>query len=556
MIDLKIKLDVYEFSAGDDVNGYLQSDKTKYARANDTSYVHNSFFDKNGYISIIPDHELPPSKHVGILPYISPSLGGVLSSISINRDLDTFFSYICKTRPINCAKLDGGFYGINKDTGVIMHVPENKRERFFDEYTKDYMADNINGCIINSRFAVALKTGKFVNKVLDLTMFETNYHDAITEMSDKIKAKFDKGEIAVYSGKALVDKYHYSNYYKDGGGERGSLWSSCMRSDDQQEYLSFYAKNHRSVSMVCIEKGGKVCARALVWKNVEMYQKIDGVIKKSKVTLMDRIYYIDDSSVDILQNWGLEKGYVTKARQSYEAKHKVYLSKENRDASASSLVVLKKTINTKEVDTFPYIDTFSYRNGDTFCNRPLAMKDKMTNLRGGMESMDDGEESRINLGSGNMVHINDLAIAPDGNLVDKRKVTIFKGKVVSTDDIAIDSFTNRKHMKEDLVISYKSGKMFNDGDGVNAEGFYVHKSEAIWSKSEDGYIIDAVYSKSLESMVPLSKYSYCPVSMDYVPNSEVKALPVEEEAVVEAEALKPVNLNESFEELLNKAWNV
>jgi len=153
----------------------------------------------------------------------------------------------------------------------------------------------------------------------------------------------DDEEMVQVNGDDILWGYLDANYYSEWG-ENGSLFSSCMRYDYKNHYMTMYV-NSSSCSMLILKKDGLVSGRALLWKT------------NCNTKLMDRIYTIRDSDVTKFTNWAKEKGYLHKEEQSYD--NDTFIDPETDDTINQNW-----DISVSPPDNFyPYCDTF-YRYCD------------------------------------------------------------------------------------------------------------------------------------------------------------------------------------------------
>ena len=101
----------------------------------------------------------------------------------------------------------------------------------------------------------------------------------------------------------IVKYYHYDQMHSDIA--LGSLGNSCMKHSNCQPFIKFYAENNDVVKMIIILENDALVARALLWTT------------KCNTLIMDRIYG-SDKYITIMKQYAQDKGYIIKARQSYE----------------------------------------------------------------------------------------------------------------------------------------------------------------------------------------------------------------------------------------------
>jgi len=160
-----------------------------------------------------------------------------------------------------------------------------------------------------------------------------------------------------YVGDAIKIGYNMSNYFsKDHG---NMLSNSCM--NGCYHLLKLYIQNPDKVSLLALVDGDdKIHGRAFLWQldNGETY--------------LDRIYTIDNFITVIFQDHAMKNEWVIRKSNdlSYNAVSICKLDKATKkytllDENASKM---KIKLNTKDVDYYPYMDTFfvTSRWGRTF----------------------------------------------------------------------------------------------------------------------------------------------------------------------------------------------
>ena len=159
---------------------------------------------------------------------------------------------------------------------------------------------------------------KFVNK------FKSAYE------SSKIKDK-DSEPIKVVKGEEIRYWYLSDNYCQSTLNGKGSLGKSCMRYQSCQQFLDIYVNNPDQVSLVIyVDENNKLKSRALLWET-------------DKGKHLDRIYYTDDSEVNLVDKW---------VNDNFEINRKRYSNIE--------ITLTGKSNPDGSYDYYPYMDTFMY----------------------------------------------------------------------------------------------------------------------------------------------------------------------------------------------------
>lgn len=171
---------------------------------------------------------------------------------------------------------------------------------------------------------------------------------------NKIKSYLtnDNYSFALVSGDDIKKYYLYDNYYRtDNGGY--TLWGSCMRYKECQEYFNIYTDNNYCELLIMFDttlSKDKIIARAIVWNfNGKKY--------------VDRRYYCADVNESILVNFIKSQKWNYKKHNTYDdyqaTKFYVY-NDVSKCYYEQSNVLLQ--FPTKVYEKFPYMDTVKYLN--------------------------------------------------------------------------------------------------------------------------------------------------------------------------------------------------
>lgn len=133
-------------------------------------------------------------------------------------------------------------------------------------------------------------------------------------------------------GNEIKHYYLEKNYYSKDAQQstQSSLWDSCMRYSECQDYLDIYSKNPEVVKLGILTIDNKVIARALVWED----------------KYYDRIYALNNTI-----NRQLESIFINSDLTNVSSKN---LS--GNDTTREIVIKLKNN----NFDKYPYMDTFAY----------------------------------------------------------------------------------------------------------------------------------------------------------------------------------------------------
>jgi hypothetical protein len=175
------------------------------------------------------------------------------------------------------------------------------------------------------KFRQQSKIGKIFRK-LNPDLKDTEIEDYVNKYKAELEIMMKGPEINVVTGEEISYWYHQKRYESGGG----SLNNSCMRFANEQKSVRFYDNFPDKIALAIYTKGGKLLARALIWR------LDDGKI------YMDRVY-----SVNAIVGIHLDK---------YAANFKMMTYKK-RGSNKKMYVTLQS--KKKMEMNIPYFDTFA-----------------------------------------------------------------------------------------------------------------------------------------------------------------------------------------------------
>lgn len=191
------------------------------------------------------------------------------------------------------------FLDISTDGSSISYITEDRMERFGAVWyeagemwinTKDVWDEELR-----RKFAIKTKPGRVIQKIAGC---ELSYG-----IQRRLRAMlFDSSmyEVQIVKG-SNIGKYYAEHNYDE---YRGDLGSSCMRTVPSSFFMIY--KDHCEMAVVINKNTGKITARSLIFNDCFSANKNETY---SNITLMSRIYSVDDVFYDMLKDWGLRKGY-------------------------------------------------------------------------------------------------------------------------------------------------------------------------------------------------------------------------------------------------------
>lgn len=214
-------------------------------------------------------------------------------------------------------------FTINKN-GIMTYLPAKRHAFLGDGW--------------NTKNRQDIRYGKGIRKMLgEYSQFVTDYE--VEHLANELKALFVfDPTFKLVEGADILEYYHEDAYNR----KISVLMNSCMRYDECQDYLDFYAKNANKVKLlIALQPDGTLVGRALIWYP-----------ENTEEVYMDRIYS-SDAGIQAFKNYASERGWFYKEAQSYD----------NPNFVAPNGSVFRPddiTITMKTNSTYPYMDTFKY----------------------------------------------------------------------------------------------------------------------------------------------------------------------------------------------------
>ena len=321
--------------------------------------VQSNYFDitmdKNDTVSFIPDRKAQEIlKDVKEFWRFDGSGGGWLKHSESNTELFSKLGYVPEGSPYSPNSRDIGeivaetvsetsgktycWVKFNNNEGEYVGQGVYNKEKLIkapDAKEKEVWSKSRQEVKIGRAVRALLKAGgqEFLDK--DIEQFVNLYKSTIDRLNDKFSY------FEVVSGDDIAYWYNHRNYFV----RSGTLGNSCM-SNVPDRYLEIYTANPNQCSLVIFKSQDdteKIIGRALLWTLP------DG--KK----FMDRIYVVNDSDVQLFRDFAKENGWYSKYYNNSGGDDKVY----GPDGSILNLN-LRITLDKKDYDTFPYLDTLKW----------------------------------------------------------------------------------------------------------------------------------------------------------------------------------------------------
>jgi len=307
----------------------------------------------------------------------SPVRAIIYSGGRVYKDyVEKFIELGFKNKELN-PRLPDGTHGV-----IVAKTTHNKyKDRTLCHFVSDLGQEvliNISGLSIISKNPydydggdlwnknrMSVKIGRIIKKLIPLTGITFSDKD-VEIFVNKYKSEYDLSKDA-FSNFDIVDgddirKYYNKQTYTE---IRGTMGNSCMNGSGCSEFFDIYTKNPESVKMLILRERGtdKIKGRAIVW-----------ILTKPKNTIiMDRIYTVNDSDIELFKSFAKKNGWG----------YKKYQDNNNTSPLENCTVGQKKItikLNTSMYYTFPYLDTMIYYNAKdgTLSNRGRRSYDRET----------------------------------------------------------------------------------------------------------------------------------------------------------------------------------
>ena len=216
-----------------------------------------------------------------------------------------------------------------------------------------------------------IKIGKLIQ-----TFFPNKYNSAqIEEFTNKLKSLQSENSLKIeeVSGENIKKWYNESSYQN----LDGSLGNSCMRYAKCESYLDIYTKNPEVCKLVIVTEGGKLVARALVWKVFLLYNASTYGQNEVFEWYMDRRYFNKEEFDRTLKDYAIKKGWAYKTQNTFSN-----LTSVTFDGKVFDSDMIVKLKEGQDYSRFPYVDTFKtyYPEIFTLVNKEDSKSEKRAYL--------------------------------------------------------------------------------------------------------------------------------------------------------------------------------
>jgi hypothetical protein len=292
--------------------------------------------------------------------FFSPKLTKIL--ISIDSKIATDLLDLSKSGQ----KFQTSYVDLTKDIDSIGVLPANRVGRIPGITENDLVDPSPDSPVWGEKGRQPMRIGAFVARLLPKYAGTKDLENFV----HLIKAKLDAGnyKLEIVRGEEIRKWYHVKTYYNPHPGMeeapeegvldvRTPLMKSCLKQPEKQSFFDIYCVNPEQVGMLIMLNGdNKLVARAIIWFDCYV---VDVPGNPTRGILMDRIYYTNESDVNIFIDYAKERGWWYKPNQAKE----VYTFVKNGEVCNKGISTRLK--NHGVFPRYPYIDTMCFYTPDT-----------------------------------------------------------------------------------------------------------------------------------------------------------------------------------------------
>ncbi|HCQ17240.1 MAG TPA: hypothetical protein DIU20_13310 [Cryomorphaceae bacterium] len=247
-----------------------------------------------------------------------------------------------------------------------------------------------------------------------------------------------------------------------------------MRHDRCRFYLDLYEDNVGVVSLlVLFDEDKAVLGRALVWWDVHFKNEIR--------TVMDRIYTVRDSDVEAFKDYARKQGWVHKAEQNCSSKN-TFID-QGEKVYATAVVQL----DYSAYDEYPYMDTFTYMDGDNLWNDSAYGSVALESTHGGYE-----EDTVYDDYNGRTIDRDDAVYCElgDGECHCDDAVYLYYREVSAFPNLCVYSGIEGRDLAREDAVELADGDYAHRENTIYSNVTYddYHLDQVVWSDYHDDYI--------------------------------------------------------------------
>lgn len=277
----------------------------------------------------------------------------------------------------------------DNESDKVTFLPYNRASRLdgFSEKV-DMVSPADDSPVWGQKGRQSLRIGSFITNILPEYASTRELTNFINEFVGKLEST--KYEIKLVDGENIRKYYLVNSYYnptpdfiyrddipEDEDDPRTVLMKSCMKQPEKQTFFDIYCSNPTQCKMlVMLNKKKELVARALVWMMVKI--KMEDYFEKG--TFLDRIYYTNETDVEIFKDYARKMGWFYKVDQTKDCMNVVF---NGKILDINKHPILTRLDNGGPFVKYPYLDTLCFltpKTGRLASYRGEMPKDKNGNI--------------------------------------------------------------------------------------------------------------------------------------------------------------------------------
>lgn len=265
-------------------------------------------------------------------------------------------------------KFQNSYVDLNDDDMDSFTVlPVNRVSRLEGITEKDFTDPSENSIVWGKKFRQPMRIGSFVTRFLPKYAGQKDLENFVHQIKGKLDA--ENYELKMVRGEEIRKWYLVDTYYNPHPGiidapeedgildVRTPLMRSCLKQPEKQTFFDIYCDNPEQIGMlIMLDENKKLRARAVIWFDCFV---VDKPGDPTKGVLMDRIYYTNESDVNIFIDYAKKNNWWYKPSQGKEIYTFV------KDGQVCDKGVSTRIKNHGTFEKYPYIDTMCYYTPDT-----------------------------------------------------------------------------------------------------------------------------------------------------------------------------------------------
>lgn len=249
---------------------------------------------------------------------------------------------------------------------TVSILPVNRLNRMEGVKDDDLIVPQPNSVVWGKYGRQINRVGAFATRLLPEYAGTKELENFVHEFKSKLDS--ENYTLRIVDGEELRKYYHVDTYYNPTPGiidkppdgrpdPRSVLMKSCLKHPEKQGFFDIYVKNPDNIKMlIMLNKKEQLVARALIWYNVFVVDKPES---PTKGTLLDRIYYTNESDVNIFIDYAKKNGWSYKTHQVKDCLTFIFNGVEINKPISTRLP------NHGYYKTYPYIDTLCFYTPET-----------------------------------------------------------------------------------------------------------------------------------------------------------------------------------------------